>query len=169
MTPSDRTRRGTTPVRLLAAAAAAVAGAGLFVLGEGWIIALTAALGWLPAVVVLTLGNTAGCLLIAYAYDAEEAAHGVARPIRRVRAWVDERRDYVERRVHALARLSAVLAFVILSVTIGPFLTTIALKVRGVVGRKALALSALSSAIFSVTWVTIYSGGISLVREVFAR
>ena len=169
MTVPHRVPGAATRSRILAVVAAAAAGVGLFLLGESWIIALAAALGWLPAVVVVTLGNTAGCFLVAYAYEAEETTHGVAYPIRRIRAWIDERRDYVQRRVHALARLSAGLAFVILSVTVGPFLTTIALKVRGTARRRAFVLAALSSAIFSVTWVTVYSGGIGLLREVFAH
>ncbi len=139
------------------------------VFSESIIIAAVVALGPLGAFALLFFGCGAISMFIAYAFDAEEAHRGVSPLVGKVRAWIVRKRASVEARAERVARLSEAIAFVVLSVTVGPFLTTIAVKLRGGAPRPAYLLSLLSSAIFSAVWVTVYAGGIAVVRQAFGR
>jgi hypothetical protein len=167
MCARDRTARaGRLPLVLasLGAAAAVVAG---FLLGEGWIIGLVAGLGPLKAFLVIAAVSCAGSCLIAFAFDESEARRGALPMVARVRRWIADKRAVVERRTAALVNMSAVLAFVLLSVSVGPFLTTIAIKIRDGGSRMDYALCVATSVIFSAVWVSIYWGGVAAVRQVF--
>jgi hypothetical protein len=148
----------------LGAAAAVVAG---FVLGEGWIIGLVAGLGPLRAFLVVAAVSSAGSCLIAFAFDESEAKRGALPLVARIRRWIADKRADVERRTAALANVSAVLAFLLLSVSVGPFLTAVAVKLRDGEPRVDYALCVVSSVIFSAVWVSIYWGGVAAVRQVF--
>lgn len=157
------------PVRwpALATALATLGGAVGFVLAEGWIVALVAGLGPLAAFVVVTAVSSAGSVLIAYAFDCD-AEMGTGPFIARVRRWIAEKRIRVEARMGRFAEASAVFAFVALSVTVGPFLTAIAVKLRGESPRGDYALCVLASAIFSAVWVFVYWGGVAAIRAAFS-
>ena len=104
---------------------------------EGAIIATVGLFGPPVAFAVLFVGCSAISILIAYAFDAEEAKHGAAPLVGRTRAWIARKRTRAEERAQRLAHLSEATAFVVLSVTVGPFLTAIVIKVRGADRRAA--------------------------------
>lgn len=156
-------------VETLGAVAALALGALSIAFSESLIIAAVVAFGTLAAFVVVFLVCGVISAFVAYAFDAEEAHRGTAPLVRRVRAWIARRRATVEARAENLAHLSEVLVFVVLSVTVGPFLTTVAVKLRGGSPKTAYALSLLSSAVFSAVWVSIYSGGVAALRHVLGR
>lgn len=137
------------------------------VFSESLIIAAVVAFGPLGGFAVLFFGLGAMSVFIAFAFDAEETHRGVSPLVGKTRAWIESRRTAAEAKAARLAHLSESLAFVVLSVTVGPFVTTIALKVRGgATPRQGYLLALLSSAIFSAVWVAIYSGGLTVLRTV---
>lgn len=139
------------------------------VASEGAIIASVAVFGPLVAFVVLFVGCSAISVLIAYAFDAEEAKHGAVPIVSRTRAWIARRRARAEERARRLAHLSEATAFLVLSVTVGPFLTAIAVKVRGADPHAAYLMCVTSSAIFSAVWVTVYAGGLVVLGKALGR
>ncbi len=159
--------RGWSPGRVVALVSAAIAGIVGVLLSEGWIVGSVALLGPVWAFLLVSTVCSAISVVIAYAYDAQEGRHGPGVTIARLRAWIASKEEYVNRRVAALARFSEWVAFVIMSVTIGPFLTAVAVKVRGGGRGFAYALCVASSVLFSAVWVAVYSGGIAVVRKVF--
>lgn len=159
-----RTERLPLVFASIGAAVALVAGV---VVGEGWIIGLVAGLGPIRAFLVVAAVSCAGSCLIAFAFDESEAKRGALPLVARIRRWIADKRADVERRTAALANVSAVLALVLLSVTVGPFLTAVAVKLRGGKPRGDYALCVASSVIFSAVWVSIYWGGVTAVRQVF--
>jgi hypothetical protein len=161
---SDSRRRDA-----LFAGAVAVLGVFGVVFAEGAIIALVALAGPLTAFGVLTFGCSAISMLIAFAFDAEDAGRGPTPLVRRTRAWIARRRAEAERRAARLAHLSEVVAFVVLSVTVGPFITTIAIKLRDGTPQRDYLLCIASSVLFSAAWVLVYSGGLAVVRQAFTQ
>jgi hypothetical protein len=159
-------RAGRLPLVFASIGAAAAVVAGV-VVGEGWIIGLVAGLGPLRAFLVVVAVSCAGSCLIAFAFDEGEAKRGALPVVARIRRWIADKRAGVEKRTAALANMSAVLAFVLLSVTVGPFLTAVAVKLRGGESRADYALCVIASVIFSAVWVSIYWGGVTAVRQVF--
>ncbi len=158
-------RAGRLPL-VFASIGAAVALVTGGVLGDGWIIGLVAGLGPLRAFLVVAAVSCAGSCLIAFAFDEGEAKRGALPLVARVRRWIADKRAVVERRTAALANVSSVFAFVLLSVSVGPFLTAVAVKVRGGEPRADYALCVIASVIFSAVWVTVYWGGVAAVRQV---
>jgi hypothetical protein len=158
-------RVGRLPLIFASIGAAATVVAGV-VLGEGWIIGLVAGLGPLRAFLVVAAVSCAGSCLIGFAFDEREAKRGAFPLVARVRRWIADKRALVERRTAALANTSAVLAFVLLSVTVGPFLTAVAVKLRGGESRADYVLCVTASVIFSAVWVSVYWGGVAAVRQV---
>jgi hypothetical protein len=156
-------------LKIVAWAGAALAGVAGLVLSEAWLVALVAALGALRAFLVLSVGCAAVSVLIVYAFETREAQRGASQAIARVRAWIARKQGAVERRAAALAHLSAFLALVVLSVTVGPFLTAIAIGIRGHARSEAYGLAIVSSVLFSATWVVVYSGGLAVIRHALAR
>jgi len=137
---------------------------------EGAIIAAVATFGPLLAFGILFVGCSAISLLIANAFDAEETSSGLAPLVRRTRAWIARQRARAEERARRLAHLSEATAFVVLSVTVGPFLTAIVIKVSGGGSRRSAYLMCMaSSAIFSAAWVAIYSGGLAVLGKALGR
>ena len=139
------------------------------VVSEGAIVGAVALFGPLAALGVLFLGCSAISILIAYAFDAEEARHGTAPLVGRTRAWIARKRVRAEERAERLAHLSEAVAFVVLSVTVGPFLTAIVVKVRGGSRTTAYVLCMASSAIFSAVWVAVYAGGLAVLGKALGR
>ncbi len=156
-------------VESLTAVAAVALGVLGVVFSESIIIGAVVAFGPLGAFGLLFFGCSGISMFIAYAFDAEEAHRGVSPLVGRVRAWIARKRGAVEARAERVAHLSEAVAFVVMSVTVGPFLTTVAVKLRGGAPRPAYLLSLLSSAIFSAVWVTVYAGGIAVVRQALGR
>ena len=56
-----------------------------------------------------------------------------------------------------------------LSVTVGPFLTAIVVKVRGTDPHAAYRMCVMSSAIFSAVWVAVYAGGLVVLGKALGR
>jgi hypothetical protein len=139
------------------------------VVSEGAIIAAVGLFGPPVAFAVLFVGCSAISILIAYAFDADEAKHGAAPLVGRTRAWIARKRTRAEERARQLAHLSEATAFVVLSVTVGPFLTAIVIKVRGTGQHAAYLMSVMSSAIFSAVWVAIYAGGLAVLGKALGR
>lgn len=141
---------------------------GLAVLGavlvEGAVVAAVALLGGPLAFLCVAAGCAAITTTIAWAFDADETRHGEMPLVMRVRRWIASKRDEATMRAERVARVAWWLGFVILSVTVGPFLTTIVTKVRGTDAATGYVLGVASSVIFSATWVAIYAGGIAAVR-----
>ena len=162
--PSGRARSGRSAILALAAL---VAGAATFLLSELAIVGLVAALGPGAAFAVLAIGCAALSVLIALAFDAEEKGRGRTRPLARARAWINRNLEAAERRSQRFAHLSEAAAFAALSVTAGPFLTTIVVKLRGGSPRESYLLAVASSALFSALWVAVYSGGLAVLRKAF--
>jgi hypothetical protein len=159
-----RARPGRSAILALAAL---VAGAATFLFSELAIIALVAALGPVVAFVVLTAACAAVSVLIAVAFDAEDGGRGLPRPVARARAWIQRNLEAAEKRSRRFAHLSEGAAFAALSVTAGPFLTTVVVKLRGGSRRTGYALCVASSALFSAVWVAVYAGGLAVLREAF--
>jgi len=139
------------------------------VASEGAIIASVALFGPPVAFAVLFVGCSAISVLIAYAFDAEEARHGAAPLVGRARAWIARKRERAEERARRLAHLSEATAFVVLSVTVGPLLTAIIVKVRGTNPRTAYLMCVMSSAVFSAVWVAVYAGGLAVLGKALGR
>jgi hypothetical protein len=154
---------------VVAAVAAVALGVLSVVFTEGLIIALIAVVGPLAAFGTLAFGCSATTMLIAFAFDAEDAGRGPTPLVRRARAWIARRRDDARRRAERLAHLSEVLAFVVLSVAVGPFITAIVIKLRGGSPRQDYLLCIASSVLFSAVWVLVYSGGLALARQALGR
>lgn len=157
--------RRSSAAGLIAAVAAVALGVLSLVLSEGLIVAAVAFLGPAGAFAVLFAGLSAASLVVAYAFDAEDARRGLSPVLSGTRRWIDRTRAAAEARAARLAHLSEWVAFVVLSVTAGPLVTTIALKIRGGVPRTGYLLSVASSALFAAVWVTVYAGGLAAVRQ----
>jgi hypothetical protein len=159
----DRRARRLLPT--LGAFVGVVATVAVAVLAEGWIVVLVATLGPTLAFLVVAAVGSAGAVLVAYAYDAEEGRYGPGTLVSRVRRWIAAREHSVAGRAAALTRFSEAVALLVLSVTVGPFLTAIAIKIRGGTRATAYGLCVVSAAVFAATWVTIYSGGLAVLRH----
>ena len=143
--------------------AVAVAAAALL-LPEIAIAGLVAAAGPVAAFAALFIGSTGLSWLVCHAFDAEPSTRGPNPLVQGARAWIDRSISRVERRSIKLARLSELSAFLVLSLTAGPLLTTVAVKLRGGDPHMHRLLAAISSALFSAVWVLIYAGGLAAVR-----
>lgn len=154
---------GSAPVALIAAALAVLGG--LF--AEGVLVAAVALLGGPLAFVLAASACSAASILIAWAFDAEENRVGAIPLVARLRNWIRTRQAEATRRAERVAHLAWWLGFAVLSLTVGPFLTTVAVKVRGTSASRAYRLAVVSSVLFSAVWVAVYSGGIAALRALF--
>jgi hypothetical protein len=104
--------------------------------------------------------------LIAYAFDADARGGALPQVVVRTREWIERHRERAERRARQLARFSQAVAFVALSATVGPFVTTVAVKLSGRDQPADRILAMCSSALFSAVWVVVYAGGLAAVGRV---
>jgi len=155
---SQHAKTARSAATVVAAAFATVFGV---LVPELAIVALVAAADPLVAFAVLFVSCTAFGWLVCFAFDAQTGSQAPRAVLARARAWIERNRAAVERRSAKLATLSEAAAFLVLSVTAGPLLTAIALKVRGGDARVHLRLTAASSALFSAVWVAVYAGGLA--------
>jgi hypothetical protein len=114
--------------------------------------------------VLIAVVCSAISMTIAWVFDAEESRHGAIPVVARIRAWIATKRADATRRAERVAHLAWWLGFIVLSLTVGPFLTTVAAKVRGADPATGYALAVASSALFSAVWVVVYAGGIAAFR-----
>ncbi len=105
--------------------------------------------------------------LIVFAFDAEESRHGALPLVARVRRWIEGVRTRAELRARRVAHLAPWIGLVVLSVTVGPLLTTVVVKLRGTEPRQSYLLAAGSCALFSAVWTGIYSVGVAGMRAAF--
>jgi hypothetical protein len=158
-------REGSAVTTTSVTAAATFFGVAGVIFFEGALIGLVALMGPLPAFILAASACTPICALIAYAFDAGEDGRGVSPLVARARVWIARNRTRAQARAGRLADLSEGVAFAVLSLTVGPFLTTVVVKLRGPSRRTAYVLGALSSTLFSAVWVAIYAGGIAVVTK----
>lgn len=152
-----------------ATGAATVLGVAAAIFAEALIAALVALTHPGVAFVVLTVACSAISMLIAFAFDAEtddELRHPV---VARVQAWIARHRETAASKFGRLVELSEGLAFVLLSVTAGPFITTLAMKLRGIRPGSTCPLCIATSALFSACWVAIYSGAFAALGLLIDR
>jgi len=140
-----------------------------FLLAESWIIGLVALLGGIKAFFILSIICTFISFAIVYFYDSTEAKRGRFSVSQRIRTWVTRKEKSLNPTALKLARTSKLFALIFLTVTAGPFLTTVMVKVLGYKKWTDYSLSFLSSALFSLVWATVYSGSITILARIFVR
>ncbi len=155
-------------IRIIVWSFFAAAGIFSFLLAEGWIIGLVALLGAIKAFFVLSFICICISSIIVYFYNQTEARRGPLAISQRIQAWITEKEQSLNPVTIQLARTSKLLALFFSTITVGPFLTTIVVKVLGYEKWVDYGLSFLSSLIFSIVWVSIYSGAITILKGIFA-
>jgi len=135
-----------------------------FIFGEAAIIAVVALLGPLLGFLALSAICAVISTIVVFAYDKGEWSKWG--PIERVNRWVRRREGNMSRLALKLAKVSWVLAFLFSTVTAGPFVTVILLKVIGRPQTNSYLLALASSLVFSATWTAIYSGFLLVVTRV---
>lgn len=136
------------------------------ILGESWIIALVAFLGFLKGFIALTVISIVISWLIVYIYGLAEKPNSLNQ---RIKKWLIQKEEKLPPLGKKLAQTSKALGLIVSSVTAGPFLTTIFIKTLGYSQKQSYFLSFLSSAVFSLIWVAIYSGAIMGFKEIIGR
>lgn len=136
------------------------------ILGESWIIALVAFLGFFKGFLVLTAISIIISWLIVYIYGLTEKPNGLNQ---RIKNWFIRKEKNLPVYGKKLAQISKALGFIISSLTAGPFLTAIFIKTLGYTQRQSYFLSFLSSVLFSLAWAAIYSGVIMGFKEMIRR
>ncbi|HET6352438.1 MAG TPA: hypothetical protein VFG89_09990 [Coriobacteriia bacterium] len=153
----------------VASGAAALLGIAGAVFAEALIAALVAWTHPAVAFAILTTVCFAISSLISVAFDLQTDDEGRHPLLTRVRRWIARHRDAAQHRFGRLASLSEGVAFVVLSVTAGPFITTLAMKLRGVPKSLATLLRLATSGLFAVCWVAIYNGLFAALGLLFYR
>ena len=136
------------------------------IIGESWIIALVAFLGFFRGFIALTVISMVISWLIVYIYGATEKPNSFNQ---RIKKWLLRKEEKLPPLGKKLAQTSKGLGLIISSVIAGPFLTTIFVKTLGYSQKQSYFLSFISSVLFSLTWAAIYSGAIIGIKEIIGR
>lgn len=136
------------------------------ILGESWIIALVAFLGFFWGFVALTIISVIISWIIIYIYTLVKKPGGLAQ---RIQNWIKKKEKNLSPTGSKLAKTSKLLGLIVSSVTVGPFITTIFIETLGYNQKQSYLLALTSSAIFSLVWSAIYSGAIVGIKMLIWR
>lgn len=136
------------------------------ILGESWIIALVAFLGFFKGFLTLAVISIIISWLIVYIYGLTEKPDSLNQ---RIKKWLLRKEEKLPSLGKKLAQTSKGLGLIASSVTAGPFLTAIFIKTLGYTQKQSYFLSFISSILFSLLWSAIYSGAIIGIKEIIGR
>ena len=137
----------------------------LFVFGEGLLVGAIYLLGPILSFFIFSIIFTLLSFSIIYIYFKQEKSGN--RIIRKVEKWIENKEVNLNKMKLKLLKYGKFFAIVSLGVTAGPLPTSIFIGVLGYSKQHTYLITALINILFFVIWISIYSGGIELIKGIF--
>lgn len=152
------------PRQVFAAATVVIAPILLFLLEEGWIIAITGKFGFWLGIPLVTLVLYLPTVAIGWAVEQLPLPQGF-------RSWIARWRETKESEAKAKlekAKQSVLwVSLIVASVVVSPSLSAAMLKLSGEKGNKFALYNMLLSLACAIVWCGVYSGAWQIVRYIF--
>jgi len=134
----------------------------LFIFGESWLIASIYYIGPIRSFIFFDVIFTFICFTIIYLYYKEEKSGN--KIIYKIETWIEKKENNLSGLKLKLLKYGKLLGLLFLGITAGPLPTSIFIGVLGYQKRHTYIISAFINVLFFLIWISIYSGGIELIK-----
>lgn len=139
----------------------------LFIFGESWLIASIYYIGSIRSFILFDAVFTLICFVIIYLYYKEEKSGN--KIIRRIETWIEKKKNNSKGFKLKLLKYGNFLGLLFIGITAGPLPASIFIGVLGYQKKHTYLISAFINALFFLIWISIYSGGIELIKIIIKQ